>query len=160
MWSAGLICYEIACGDGTLAYFRRGERRRPVGDWLPRVRAGGSPEAVTPLPATAHPAVVAAMRACLVLDPAARPTAAAVFASLHAALPPGVARDRYVSAAAAEASDAAAAAEAHAAAAVAAERAAAETRAAAAVAAERAAADALRARIAELEVRWTMGGEG
>jgi len=60
---------------------------------------------VTPLPATAHPAVVAAMRACLVLDPAARPTAAAVFASLHAALPPGVARDRYVSAAAAEASD-------------------------------------------------------
>jgi serine/threonine protein kinase len=72
MWSVGLVIYEML--TGTMAYCKLGSRR-PVSDWQILSAAGKSPETVVPLPSGAHPAVVEAMRACLVLDPSLRATA-------------------------------------------------------------------------------------
>ena len=101
MWSAGLVLYEIARADGTLAYRQQG-RREAVLNWLPDyVLKGATPEQVTPLSDAAHPLVVEVMRKCLVLEPTRRISAADEFTMLRNGMVEQVARDRYLSAKAA-----------------------------------------------------------
>ena len=94
MWSAGLLLYEIACGDGTLSYCPS-RTKRPVQGHASKSRLGVPPEETTPLPRNAHPIVVRVMRACLKFDPAARIDAATAFAELLGGMDAGTANERY-----------------------------------------------------------------